>query len=217
MTDERIIELAYEHLGMAPDAWRVDFPGCDEPEMLKFARALLDARLAETRGRVDLEPLKARLAESKVTRLGADEISEEVANDRDCPFEEGWRIHDFPDQPAHIAYYWCDGLEEAEAKLICEAINALPDLIREIEEAREMRLKLDRRIHAQRKALRDNWMIVEQRQRSNRRFYEWLFKPVSELLDLMGVPRAPEGSLGHYTINHRLRLAKNITQGEKSG
>ena len=71
----------------------------------------------------------------------------------------------------------------------------------------EMRLKLDRRIHNQRVALRDNWEVVERRQRSNRNWYFTLFKDVSKFLDDLGVPRgAVDG--GTYAIGYRMKLAR---------
>ena len=76
------------------------------------------------------------------------------------------------------------------------------------EMTREMRLKLDRRIHNQRVALRDNWMIVERRQRSKASWDRMFYRDTMQLLDELEIPRGPADSSGTYSIFHRLRLAR---------
>lgn len=56
-----------------------------------------------------------------------------------------------------------------------------------------MRLKLDRRIHNQRVALRENWMIVEQRQRMHRSVALHALRKLDALADLAGIPDKPDG------------------------
>lgn len=65
-------------------------------------------------------PAPADLVEAlPFTRLQADYIP--VGSDTG---EAGWQIHDLPDHPSHCAYWICGGLEESEAKFICEAVNS---------------------------------------------------------------------------------------------
>jgi len=68
------------------------------------------------------------------------------------------------------------------------------DAADELERMREERLKLQHRIHCQRKALRENWEIVEQRRNwlgshASRKQYHWLWKKYQELRLLV----APHG------------------------
>ena len=73
----------------------------------------------------------------------------------------------------------------------------------------ETRRKLDQRIRNQRLALRENWQIVEMRQRSQRRIASSLIKQAGELCDLLGVPRTPDDCpLATIGIHHRIHLAK---------
>jgi hypothetical protein len=60
------------------------------------------------------------------TCLSADEITDP---DPDGVQEVGWRIHDMPEEPAHIAYWLAGGLEEYQAKIIVEAVNGLPTIL----------------------------------------------------------------------------------------
>jgi uncharacterized protein YxjI len=66
------------------------------------------------------------------------------------------------------------------------------------------RLKLDRRIHNQRVALRENWMITEQRAASVARFNRSLFKRVVELCDRFDIPKGQGTST--FPIHRRLSL-----------
>lgn len=81
----------------------------------------------------------------------------------------------------------------------------------------EERRKLDRRIHNQRVALRDNWMIVEQRMASRRWYEGWALKKLSRLCDLAGIPKRSPDGLTHYGIGkcaHQLeeRIATNAKE-----
>ena len=78
-----------------------------------------------------IEQLEKLLAEAEFTRLQADWIPAGEGQ------EEGWRIHDMPDEPAWIADFICGGMEEAHAKLFVAAVNSLPSLIAQIKELRE--------------------------------------------------------------------------------
>ncbi len=69
------------------------------------------------------------------------------------------------------------------------------------------RLKLDRRIHNQRVALRENWMITDMRQRGTRSLLWSVFRDASALLDAMGIPRKSEHG-GEYSIHWRIREAQ---------
>ena len=79
----------------------------------------------------------------------------------------------------------------------------------EREMSHEMRLKLDRRIHNQRVALRDNWMLVEQRNRSIRRMDKYVWKSIGAFLDRIGIPRG-DGNITYYGVHKRLELAEAL-------
>ncbi|GAO78635.1 hypothetical protein [Sphingopyxis sp. C-1] len=67
-----------------------------------------------------------------------------------------------------------------------------------------IRQKLDRRIHCQRKALRENWEIVERRRRGDRSFMLAIIRKANEVCDAAGIPRG-EGS-SQFTLMKRLNL-----------
>jgi len=79
---------------------------------------------------LDIGKLKELLAKVGWTRLHTDYLDQDYD-----PQREGWRIHDFP--PPHgdpsrpeVAHFIIDGIEdEDEARLLVEAVNALPSLI----------------------------------------------------------------------------------------
>jgi hypothetical protein len=74
----------------------------------------------------------------------------------------------------------------------------------------ELRLKLDRRIHNQRRALRDNWEIVEMRTRGHRRFTASAIKLGTEACDLAGIPRHSSDGLGWLGYHERMRRLKAL-------
>jgi len=77
-----------------------------------------------------------------------------------------------------------------------------------------MRRLLDKRIRGQRKALRENWMIVDMRQNGNRHFTRAVIRKAVELCDLLEVPRtSPQG--GTFTLLHRMSLAAIKARGEQ--
>lgn len=71
----------------------------------------------------------------------------------------------------------------------------------------EMRLKLDRRIHNQRLALRENWMITEQRSRWMKRDSVRVSREIVHFMNDMQIPLGPTEH-SQYGFWFRLRMLK---------
>lgn len=69
---------------------------------------------------------RALLEKAGFTRLAADYIP------KGYEVDEGWRIHDFPEN-SQAAHCICDGLDEGEAALIVAAVNAFPAYLASME------------------------------------------------------------------------------------
>jgi hypothetical protein len=74
--------------------------------------------------------LRVLLEKASFTRLQADYLAPNSDG-----YPDGWRIHDFPDEPAHVAYEICNGMEEDEAKLFVALVNNAEQLIGAAERA----------------------------------------------------------------------------------
>lgn len=83
-----------------------------------------------------------------------------------------------------------------------------PDKPPPIDTPHHIRLKLDKRIHNQRKALRDDWQIVEQRRKSNHSFMRDIFRRVHRLMDRCNIPKGRDTG-SHYSIHYRLKLLED--------
>jgi hypothetical protein len=74
------------------------------------------------------------------------------------------------------------------------------------------RLKLDRRIRNQRRALRENWMIVDQRLNGHRHFTLACIRELGRLCDLLGVPKRTADGMGYYALLYRAKLAASAIE-----
>ena len=123
-----------------------------------------------------------------------------------CPFCAG---------PAYLATYH-DGLWFVE----CNACGASGLSVDDKDEAiarwqkrqhkvcdHAMRLKLDQRIHNQRVALRENWMITEQRSHFRNRSNRQVSRDLVRLMDEVGIER-DSGSGGQWSFWYRFKMFK---------